>query len=63
MKSLLAAGPRYLFRGLRAGQPGTAALGAALVMWRLIKRDRGGKERVAARRLQPGDEIAIRVER
>ena len=63
MKRLLVRGPLYLFRGLRLGQPFVAALGAALVMRRLMAGSGGGREKIASRQLDAGDEITIRVER
>ena len=64
MKKLLAFGATSMFRGLRKGEPFTAGLGASLVVFGLIRRAvRGRPQRLFSRKMNPGDEIAIRVER
>ncbi len=52
-----------LFRGLRTGSPLTAGIGAALVLRALLRRGSGRRERLASRKVKPGQEIGVRVER
>ena len=58
---LIGKGPSYLFRGLREGDVAFFALGAALVLIRLGRRNRGKQK--ASITLKAGESVALRVTR
>ncbi len=58
--NLLQQGITRSFRGLRTGDPGLLALGAAMLFVGWLRKSRPARKRVYRQRLRPGHEVRIR---